>query len=143
MGLLIDTYYEKVKDYLHPNIHTFINHYKDGHLINLPIYHGCDKVNRNGTRKLIRYEIGEQCIKPTDKPYWRKPKDKYRHSIQHKKLYWTRYLTFTNQRFLFKNKDNLAYNYKLKKFEDMAETPMCNDWKYLQKAKEINLNVQK
>ena len=54
MGLLIDTYYEKVKDYLHPNINTFINHYKDGHLINLPIYHGCDKVNRNGTRKLIR-----------------------------------------------------------------------------------------
>ena len=77
MGILIDTYYERVKDYLHPNIHTFINHYKDGHLINLPIYHGCDKVNRNGTRKLIRYEIGEQCIIPTDKPYWRKPKDIY------------------------------------------------------------------
>ena len=133
MGLLIDTYYEKVRDYLHPNIHTFINHYKDGHLINLPIYHGCDKVNRNGTRKLIRYEIGEQCIKPTDKPYWKSQKVNI----------GIVYLTFTNQRFLFKNKDNLVYNYKLKKFQHMAETPMCNDWKYLQKAKEINLNVQK
>ena len=133
MGLLIGTYYEKVRDYLHPNIHTFINHYKDGHLINLPIYHACDKVNRNGTRKLIRYEIGEQCIKPTDKPYWKSQKVNI----------GIVYLTFTNQRFLFKNKDNLVYNYKLKKFEHMAETPMCNDWKYLQKAKEINLNVQK
>ena len=62
MGLLIDTYYERLKDYLHPNIRTFINHYKDGHLINLPIYHVCDKVNRNGTRKLIRYEIGKNVL---------------------------------------------------------------------------------
>ena len=66
MCILVNTYYEKVKDYLHSNVHTFINHYRDGNLIKFPMFHGCDKFNRNGTRKLIKYEIGEQCIRPTD-----------------------------------------------------------------------------
>ena len=40
---------------------------------------------------------------------------------------------------LFKNKGNSAYNDKFKKFEYMAETPMCFEWKYLQEAKERHL----
>ena len=58
MGLLHDDYYETVKDYLHPKIHSFVNHYRCRNLIDLPPFHGCNKVSRNGTRKTILYEIG-------------------------------------------------------------------------------------
>ena len=78
MGLLHDDYYEAVKDYLHPGIHDFINHYTRGHLIDLPPYHGCNRVNKNGTRKEIQYQMGEQCVVPTEKRYWRKRKAKYK-----------------------------------------------------------------
>ena len=29
-------------------------------------YHGCSRVNRNGTNKLIDYRRGERCICPTN-----------------------------------------------------------------------------
>ena len=32
-------YYEHVKDYLHPHIHQFINHHRNGNIIDLPLYH--------------------------------------------------------------------------------------------------------
>ena len=60
----------------------------------------------------------------------KKTKDKYK--IQKKRVYWTRYMTWTNRRHLFKNKGNFVYNYKLKKFEHMSKTSMCNDYCYLQ-----------
>ena len=60
----------------------------------------------------------------------KKTKDKYK--IQKKRVYWTRYMTWTYRRHLFKNKGNFVYNYKLKKFEHMSKTPMCNDYYYLQ-----------
>ena len=101
MPILTNVYYNQVKDYLHPNIQTFVDHYRDGDLIKFPIFHGSNHVNRNGTRKLIKYEIGHQCITPINCPYWRKTKDKYRHSLKPKKFYFTRYLTFTRTRFLF------------------------------------------
>ena len=41
-------------------------------------------------------------------------------------------MIWTNRRHLFKTKDNFAYKYKLKKFEHMSKTPMCNDYYYLQ-----------
>ena len=31
-------FYNQVKDYLHPNLHTFIKHYQNENLINLPPY---------------------------------------------------------------------------------------------------------
>ena len=74
---LMTNNYETIKDYLHPNVHTFVDHYRNGHLIDLPFYHGCNRVNRNGTRKLIEYRNGVQCICPTNKPYWKITKDKY------------------------------------------------------------------
>ena len=46
-------YYENVKDYLHPHIRQFIHHYRFGDIIDLPLYHGCNCVNKNGTRKQI------------------------------------------------------------------------------------------
>ena len=54
MGLMHADYYELVKDYLHPNIHSFIDHYRSGNLIDLSPFHGCILINRNGTRKLVR-----------------------------------------------------------------------------------------
>ena len=60
----------------------------------------------------------------------KKTKDKYK--IQKKTVYWARYRTWTNRRHLFKNKGNSVYNYKLKKFEHMSKTPICNDYNYLQ-----------
>ena len=126
-------YYETVKDYLHPNIHTFVNQYRCGNLIDLPPYHGCDKVNKNGTRQKIQYQIGEQCILPTEKRYWRKPKAKYRRKIG--LLYWTRHMTHTRYRYLFKNKGNFVYNYKLKNYEHMSETPMRYNFKEIEDIK--------
>ena len=86
------------------------------------IYHytmAATKKNRNGPRKMIEYNQGHQCITPTNKLYWTKTKDKYRRisSRNTKRVYRTRYMTWTNRRDLFKSKSNFVYNCKLKKFE--------------------------
>ena len=65
MGLMHADYYETVKDYLHPDIHDFINHHRCRSLIDLPQFHGCNRVNKNGTRKLVMYEMGGQCVAPS------------------------------------------------------------------------------
>ena len=78
MGSMTLRYYEQVKDYLHPHIHQFINYYRYGEIIDLPLYHGCNRLNRNGTRKEIEYNLGYQCIIPTYKRYWKETKDKYK-----------------------------------------------------------------
>ena len=72
--------------------------------------------NRNGVRKLIEYNQGHQCIVPTNNLYWRKAKDKYKRigSRNTKRVYWTRYMTWTNRRDLFKNKGNFAHNCNLR-----------------------------
>ena len=44
-------------------------------------------------------------------------------------------MTWTNTRHLFKNKGNFVYNYKLKKFEHMSETPVRYDYDRLQLIK--------
>ena len=81
-------YYEVAKDYLHPHFHNFINHYRYGNFIDLLLYHDCNHLNRDGTRKEIEYNLGYQCIIPTNKRYCKKPKDKCRRKIGF--LYWTR-----------------------------------------------------
>ena len=53
MGLMTDEQYDQIKDYAHPKMHTFVEHYRCGHLIDLLPYHGCNATNKNGTRKLI------------------------------------------------------------------------------------------
>ena len=126
-------YYEQVKDYLHPHLHDFINYYRDGN-ISLPLYHGCNHLNRNGTRKEIEYNLGYQCVIATNKCYWKEAKNKYKRKVNDK-FYWTRYMTRTNRRHLFRNKDNFGYNYKLKKYKHMSETPMRGDFYFLQSIK--------
>ena len=50
MAFLTVEYYEHIKDFLHPHIDDNIYHYRKGNVIKLPPYHGCNHVNRNGTR---------------------------------------------------------------------------------------------
>ena len=85
-------YYNQVKDYLHPHLHDFIHYYRRRNILHLPLYHGSNKKNRNGVRKLIEYNQGHQCIVPTNNLYWRKAKDKYKRigSRNTKRVYWTR-----------------------------------------------------
>ena len=132
-GLRVE-YYNHIKDYIHPNLHTFIEHYWNGDLINLPPFHGCSHRNRNGTNKLINYSNGHQCITPSWRNknilynYWKKNiKPKYKSKIGF--FYVTRYMTQTNFRHLFKNKGYLVYNYKLKKYEHMNKTPLHHEYK--------------
>ena len=89
-------YYKNIKDYLHPHISQSIEYYKFGDLIDLALYHGCNRVNKNGTRKQICYSIGEQCVRPTNRRYWRKTKDKYKIYPHSPYFYWTRYNTQPN-----------------------------------------------
>ena len=105
-------YYKQVKDYLLPHLNQFIDYYRYGVVIHLPLYHSCNRLNKNGTRKEISYNLGYHCTNPYSNHYWRETKDKYRRSS---KFYWKRYMTRTNYRHLFKKKDNFVYNYKLKK----------------------------
>ena len=35
-------------------------------------YHGCGRINRSGTRKLIDYKTGERCLVSTNQRCWRK-----------------------------------------------------------------------
>ena len=132
MGSMTLRYYEQLKDYLDPHLKEFMDYYRYGGVIHLPIYHGCNRVNKNGAKEKISYDIGYHCSRPTWNCYWRETKDKYRRKSN---FYWTRYMTRTNRRYLFKNKGNFVYNYKLKKYEHMSETPMRGDFYYLQSIK--------
>ena len=119
MAFLALVYYEKIKDFLHPNVNSVINVYRKDNIIELPPYHGCNHLNRNGTRKYIYYDRGYQCVLSTQKWYWRIKKDKYKkHSV-----YWTRYMTQCGIRHLFKNKGRLVFNYKLNKHIHLSKAP--------------------
>ena len=76
-------YYKQVKDYLHPHI-QFILYYRYGDIIDLPLYYGCNRLNRNGTRKETEYNLGYQCI--VHKRYWKETKDIYKG----RHFYWTK-----------------------------------------------------
>ena len=136
MGLMTNERYDQIRDYVHPRMHSFIEHYRCGHHIDLLPYHSCNTTNKNGTRKLIRSEIDEQCVSPTWKCYWKKPSEirpKYKKKIG--VFFWTRHMTQTISRYLFKNKGSFVYNYKLKKYVHMKDTPMVYDFKDIQKFK--------
>ena len=77
MGCFTTRYYDQVRDYLLPELHSFINYYENDNVIDLPLYHGYSKKNKNGTKKMIEYNQANQCIRPTNKRYWKKTKDKY------------------------------------------------------------------
>ena len=53
----------------------------------------------------------------------------------------TRYMTRTNLRHLFKNKGNFIYNYKLKKYKHMSETPVRGNFYHMQWIKKNYLSM--
>ena len=67
----------KVHKHLHPNIVCNIDSYKEGRYYIFPTYHGCRYRNRNGTRKKIQYNRGEQCLTPVHTFCGRPVKKKY------------------------------------------------------------------
>ena len=49
-------YFDKMKDFFHPNVSTFIEHYTDDTgFVQLPMFHGCGLKTKRGTKKLIDY----------------------------------------------------------------------------------------
>ena len=83
MAFLTVEYYEQTKDYLYPHLNDNIYHYRKGNVIELPPYHDCNHVNRNGTRRYIDYGRG--------------------------RVYWARYMTQYGIRHLLINKGNLVF----------------------------------
>ena len=131
MTVLAVEYFNKIKDYIHPNLQTIIKDYQNGNLITLPPYHGCSHRNKNGTWKLIDYARGYRCVIPSWRNYWGKNvKTKYKRKTGH--FYVTRYMTQTKFRHLFKNKGYLIYNFKLQKYEHINRTPLNHEFKSMQ-----------
>ena len=46
-------------------------------VVNFKPYHGCRRLNKNGTRKLIDWKRGERCLILTNTRCWRPTKEKY------------------------------------------------------------------
>ena len=82
----------KVLKYILPNIVSNIKSYTHGSYYLFPTYHGCCYRNKNGTRKKMEYNRGEQCTNPDKKKYLGNPL----------KVYPTRY-----RKIYFKNIKNL------------------------------------
>lgn len=121
MPFLTFNFYNNIKDYLHPNLHTIIGEHLDKDLICLPPYHGCGHRNKNGTRKSIDYGRGHRCITPTWRFSWKSNiKERYFNNNYPR----TRYLLNSKYRNLFKNKGNYIYNYNLKVYEHISDSPI-------------------
>ena len=50
MGVMTNERYDQIRDYVHPKMHSFIEHYRCGHY--LPPYHGCNATNKNAPENL-------------------------------------------------------------------------------------------
>ena len=134
MTVLTVEYFNKIKDYIHPNLQTIIKDYQNGNVITLPPFHGCTHRNKYGTRKLIDYARGYRCVSPSCRNYWKKDvKSKYQRKIGD--FYVTRYMTQTKFRHLLKNKGYLIYNYKLQKYQHINKTPLHPEFKLMQQFK--------
>ena len=134
MTVLTVEYFNKIKDYIQPNLQTIVKDYQNGNSITLPRFNGCDHRNENGTRKLTDYARGYRCVTPSWNNYWKKNvKAKYQPKIGD--FYVTRYMTRTKFRYLYKNKGYLIYNYKLQKYEHINKTPLHHEFKSMQQFK--------
>ena len=134
MTVLTVEYFNKIKDYMHPNLPKIVKDYQNGNLITLPPYHGCGHRNKNGTRKPIDYARGYRCVTLSWRNYWEKNvKPKYKRKTGD--FYVTRYMTQTKFRHLLKNKDYLIYNFKLQKYEHINRLPLNHEFKSMQEFK--------
>ena len=127
-------YFYKMKDYFHPNVSTFNDHYtSDVGFVQLPIYHGWGPRNKRGTKKLIDYRNGHQCICGV----WTDENNKAKYG----NFPMTRYSTQGSYRYLYKNRGNCLWSYKTKKFVHMLDTPIADNFKYFLKLKNEHLNT--
>ena len=116
MAVFLVEFYEMIKEYLHPNLHHFIDRYTENGMVRLSPFHECGLQNKNGSRKLINYSNGDQCLTPL----W----SDNRLNLMSEFFPFTRYMTQTKDRYLFKNKGNCVYNYSLKNYQHLSYTPM-------------------
>ena len=65
---------------------------------------------------MINYSNGDQCLTPL----W--PDNRL--NLMSEFFPFTRYMTQTKDRYLFKNKGNCVYNYSLKNYQPLSYTPM-------------------
>ena len=125
MRISTDTY-EQFKNIMHPNLRRNIKHYQNGDFYEIPLYHGCKHVNRNGTRKRIDYKRGELCVLPTNRYFWKPYEDvKFKHLPS--KIYLTRYMSNIRPNSLAKSKGNLWYDWFDKRFKPKSEWFKRND----------------
>ena len=113
MACIHISHYPKVKDLIHPNITDNIHYYKKGNHYILPVYHGCGLRNRNSLNKRVDYKRGEQCVLSTNKPYWRRAKEKYKL----KRVYNTRYQSEYDICYLSLVKGLCYYNHRTKEYK--------------------------
>ena len=135
MAVSYKEYFDKMKDYFHPNIATFIDHYTgDNGVFELPPFHGCGLKNRNGTKKLLDYRNGKQCLCRV----WSDENSK----IEYGTYTMTRYMTQGRFRYLCKNKENCLWNYKTKEYVHMLDTPVRDNFNYFLELKKQHLNSE-
>ena len=95
MAVFYKEWNDKMKDYFHPNIATFIDHYTDDkRLVELPPFHWCSLKNRNGTKKLVDYRNGNQCLCGV----WSDQNSK----VEYGTYPMTRYMTQSRFRYIYK-----------------------------------------
>ena len=83
---------------------------------------------RNGSRKLIDYSNGKQCLCPV----WSDDKSKLKGSL----FPITRYMRQGKDRYLFKNKVNCIFNYSLNKYVHLSDTPISENFSKFLEDKE-------
>ena len=82
--------YNRIKSAIHPNIRKQKENFKQEQYYVFPNYHGCNKKNRNDTRKKINYRQGNFCILGTDSLYWKNTNNINIKKLPYK-IYFTRY----------------------------------------------------
>ena len=102
-------------------LHLFYHYTNDKGLVELPPFHGCGLKNRNGTKKLVDYRNGNQCLCGV----W---SDENR--------------TQGRFRYLYKNRGNCLWNYKTKEYVHMLDTPVNDNFNYFLELKKQHLNSE-
>ena len=135
--IFLKEYYEDMKDYFDPNIHLFIEEYTHNHdMYFLPPYHGCGLQNRNGTRKLIDYRNGKQCLFPVWSPGIEIPDSLHRP--------FTRFISHNGKdRIFFKNKGDTIFNYSTNQYGHLLDTPARDSFERFIQIKDTYLKSDK
>ena len=95
-------------------------------------YHGCSLKNRNGTRRLIDYRNGKQCLFPV----WSDRKE-IGSSCNRP---FTRFISYNGKdRVFLKNKGNAIFNYSTNQYDHLLDTPDRDDFQRFLQIKDTYL----